>query len=107
MIASILTIIVTIAKLDEFYAITLIFKTAREVEVHPTTILALILIRGWTTSRTIKVDAPWASSRPDPCREEFDRIGAVVDSAMDVGFQLSESRSGWVHIDIATTIFEG
>ena len=95
------------AGLYEADAIALIFEAAGKVEFHPTIVLALILTRRWTTSRTIKVDAPRAASGPDPGREEFNRIGTVVDSAMDVGFLLSESRSGWVDIDITTTTFEG
>ena len=96
-----------VAGFDEADAIALTVETAGEVEVHPTAILALILVRRWTTSRTIKVDAPWASSRPDSCREEFKRVCTVVDRAMDVAFLLSESRSGRVYIDLAATTLEG
>jgi hypothetical protein len=88
-------------------AVTLIFEAAGEVEVHPLVLLTLVDTGRRATSRTIKVDAPWASSRSDPCREEFKRVRTVVDRAMDVGFLLSEGRSGWVYMDIATTTLEG
>src|SRR5438093_13201005 len=80
-----------IAGFDEAHAVTLIFEGAREVEVQPSVVLALIRIRRWATSRTIKVDAPWATSRSDRCREEFKLVRTVIDRPMDVGLLLSES----------------
>ena len=95
------------AGLDEAHALTLIFEGVRKVEGQPPIVLALIPIRRWATSRTIKVDAPWASSRPDRRREEFKLVRTVIDRPMDVGLLLSESCSGGVYMHVAATALEG